>query len=87
MVKMILAHLSFPVLHKVGNIGIFVLPLLWKWDGYMVIIYFNFNSKHHDKCKFVLTFIPLVTTSSLFPLEVVQKRQLANFVYYRKTRI
>ena len=36
----------------------------------------NFNSKHHDKCKVELKCIPLVTTSNLFSLEVVQKCQL-----------
>ena len=35
----------------------------------------NFNSKHYDKCKFALKFIPLVTTSNLFSLEVVQRCQ------------
>ena len=39
----------------------------------IVISYFNFNAKYHRKCKFALTFIPLVITSTFFPLEVVQK--------------
>ena len=41
----------------------------------IVISHFNFNSKHHDESKFTLTFISLVTTSNLFPLEIVQKCQ------------
>ena len=39
----------------------------------IVISHLNFNSTHHDKCKFSLILIPLVTTSNLFSLEVVQK--------------
>ena len=41
----------------------------------IVISHFNFNSKHHSKRQFALTFIPLVTTDNLFPLEFVQKCQ------------
>ena len=41
-----------------------------------VITHFNFNPKqHHGKCKCALTFIPLLSTSNLFTLEVVQKCQ------------
>ena len=51
------------------------------------ISHFSFNSKHHDKCKFVLTFIPPVTISNLFPLEVYKNANIANFVHYGKTRL
>ena len=37
------------------------------------ITYPNFNSKHHDKCTFVIKLITLISTSNLFSLEVVQK--------------
>ena len=45
----------------------------------------NCNSKHHDKCKFASKLIPVLTTSNLFPLEVVQNANIAN-LYYGKTR-
>ena len=65
-------HSSFPVIHKVGNIGIFV---LLKFENKMEreIIHLNYNSEHHDKCKFVLKLIKLLTVSNFFPLEVVRK--------------
>ena len=43
---------------------------------YIVINHFKFNSWHHDKCKVALKLIPLLTTSNLFWLEVVQIGQL-----------
>ena len=63
-------------MHKVGNVGIFVL-LKFRNMLYREInqIYFNFNSKYHDKCIFVVKLISLANTSNLFPLEVVQKCQ------------
>ena len=36
------------------------------------ISHFSYNSKHHDKCTFVLKLIRLSTVSNLFPLKVVQ---------------
>ena len=38
---------SFPVIHKVGNVGIFV---LLKFENKLDTVFghFNFNSKHHD---------------------------------------
>ena len=39
----------------------------------IVINHPNFNSRHHDKCKVAVIFIP---TSNLFSEEVVQKCQL-----------
>ena len=39
------------------------------------IIYLNFSAKHHDKCKFTLKFILLVTIPNLFSLQVVRKCQ------------
>ena len=41
----------------------------------IVISHLNFNSKHHDKCKFELQLISLATTSNLFLLEIVHKCQ------------
>ena len=65
---------SFPVIHKVGNVGIFVLVKCeTKLDK--EINHFSFNSKHYKKCKFTLKLIGLLTVSNLFPLEVVQKCQ------------
>ena len=52
----------------------------------IVINPITFNLKYHDKCKFALTFISLATTFNLFSLEVVQNANIANFVYYGKTR-
>ena len=68
-------HSSFPVIHKVDNVGIFVL-LKFENKLNVVIVHTNFISKHHDKYKFALKFIQFVTISTLFPLEVVQKCQL-----------
>ena len=50
---------------------------LWKLDGYSYQSP-QFNSRHHDRCKVALKFIPLVTTSNLylFSREVVQNCQL-----------
>ena len=65
---------SFPVVYKVGNVHINV---LLKFGNKLDrgINHFNFNSKHHDKCKFALKLIGLLTVFNLFPLEVVQKCQ------------
>ena len=41
----------------------------------IAINHLNFNSRHHDKCGVTLKSIPLVTTSNLFSLEIVQKCQ------------
>ena len=41
----------------------------------MAISHLNFNSKHHDKCKFAVTLIPLVTISNLLSLLGVQNCQ------------
>ena len=70
---MLKSHSSFPVTHKVDNIGIFV---LLKFENKLDIEInpFNFNSKHYDKCPFSLKLIGLLTVSNLFPLELVQKK-------------
>ena len=49
----------------------------------------NFNLRHHDKCKVALEIIPLVTTSDLISLQILQKSiaSIANCVYYWKTRL
>ena len=65
----------------------FLYDFHYESDVDIVISHFNFNSKHHDKCKFTLTFIPLVTIFNLFPVEVIQNANIANFVYYGKTWI
>ena len=65
---------SFPVIHKVGNFGIFI---LLKFENKMdrEISHFDFNSEYHDKCKSALKLIKILTVSNLFSLEVVQKCQ------------
>ena len=65
---------SFPVIHEIWNVGIFV---LLKFENMLngQINYFNFNSEHHDKCKFSLKLFGLLTVSNLFSLKVVQKCQ------------
>ena len=67
----LMRHSSFPVIHKVGNVGIFV---LLKFENKLnrEISHFNFISKHYDKCKFALKLIWLIPVSNLFQLEVVQ---------------
>ena len=65
---------SFPKIHKVDNVGIFVLLQFEnKLNG--GINYFNISSKYHDKCKFALKLILFLIVCNLFPLEVVQKWQ------------
>ena len=51
---------SFPVIHKVGKDGIFVL-LIFENKVDIVISYINFISKHHDKYKCASKCIQLVT--------------------------
>ena len=46
------------------------------------ISYFNYNSKHYNKCKFALKRNSIWTVSNLFQLEFVQNVNVANFVYY-----
>ena len=47
----------------------------------IVTNHFNFNTTLNQKCNFALQLIPLVPTSNLFSLEVVQNANTANFVY------
>ena len=50
---------SFLIIHKAGNVGIFVLHEFdHKLD--VVISRINLISKHYDKSKFVLKFIQLI---------------------------
>ena len=49
----------------------------------IVISHPNFNLWHQDKCKFAMKFIPLLTTSNLLPLEVVQNCQLCQICVLR----
>ena len=57
-------YFSLPVIHKVGNVGIFVLLKFGNKIDTM-INHFNFNSKHHDTYN--------------FSLEVVHKRQHCHY--------
>ena len=68
----LVTYLSFPVIHKVGNVGIFV---LLKFENKLdaVISDFIFNSMHPDKLKFALKFIQPVIIPYLSPSKVVQK--------------
>ena len=62
------------ILHKFGIVAIFELPKSGnKFDT--VINRINFNSIYHDKFRFVLNLIQLLSISILFSLEVIQKRQ------------
>ena len=72
---------SFPVIHKVGNAGVFV---LLKFENIVdrEINQFNLSSEHHNKCKFVLIPIPLLNVFNLF-----SNANVANFVYYGKPRM
>ena len=72
---------SFSIIHKVGNIGTFA---LLKFENKLdrKVSHFNFNSKYHNKCKLVLKLIHFPTSSNLFPLENVQKCNIANFVHW-----
>ena len=67
-------HSSFPTIHTVGNIGIFV---LLKFEDMLdrKVNHFNFNSKYQNKCKLALKLIRLSTVSNIFPLEIVQTSQ------------
>ena len=51
-------HSSFPIIHKVGKIGICV---LLKFDRNMAreISHFNYNLEHFDNCKSALKMIML----------------------------
>ena len=52
-VQIMYTYLNLPVIHKVDDVGIFV---LLKFENKMdrEITQFNYKSKHHYKCKFVL---------------------------------
>ena len=67
-------HPSFPTIHRVGNIGIFV---LLKFEVMLdrKVNHFNFNLKYQSKCKLALKLIRLSTVSNIFSLEVVQTSQ------------
>ena len=61
---------EFPVIHKVGTIGISVLLSFGnKFDLDLVISSLNYKSKHHGNRKFAFNFIQLIATSNFFPLE------------------
>ena len=74
---------GFPVMGEVGKVGIFILPIFEnKMEG--EIIHVNYNSKHHEKCKFVLKLMQLLTVFNLFSLEIVQKCQHCQFCVLRE---
>ena len=74
---------SFPVIHKVGNIGnIALLNVTINKE-----ISLKYNSIYCDKCKFVLKLIRPLTVSNLFPLIVVQKCQYSQFCIVRENSI
>ena len=50
----------------------------------IVINHLNVNSKHHDKHKFAIKFIPLQICSHY---KLYRNVNIANFVYYGKTRL
>ena len=50
----------------------------------IVVGHLTFHLKHHDKCKFAVKLIPLVITSNIFPLEIVQKCQHYQLCVLRK---
>ena len=64
--------MSFLVIHKFGNVDIFVL-LKFENNLDTVVGYINFYSKQHDEYKSTLKFIHLVLFFNVFPLEVIQK--------------
>ena len=53
----------------------------------MEINNFNFNSKNHDKSKFSLKFIGLLSVCYLFLLEVVKKCQHCQLCVSRENSI
>ena len=74
---------SFPVIHKIGKVGIFVLLRVEnKLDR--GINHFSLNPEYHDKCKFPLKFIRLLTVSNLFILKYVHKWQRCQFGLLRE---
>ena len=48
------------------------------------ICHFNYNSKHHDKCKLAVKLIRHLAVSNLFPLEFVQKCQYCQLCVLRE---
>ena len=59
----------------------------WPQNGHVSNKNFLKKKQKQKNPNFPLTFIPLGTTSNLFPLEVVKNHNIAYFVYYGKTRI
>ena len=67
-------HSSFPVTHKVGNVGIFVL-LKFENKSDASISHIYIILEHRDKCKLVGKFIQFLINANSIPLEIVQKWQ------------
>ena len=74
-------HSSFSATHNVSKVNSFVLLKFENNLGRQINCY-NYFSKNYDKYKFALKQILLLTVINLFQLEVVQKCQTANFVYF-----
>ena len=81
-------HSSFPIIHKVGNIGIFV---LLKFDRNIAreISHFNYNLEHFDNCKCSLKMIMLLTVYNVFPFndKVAQKSQNCQLCVLRENSV
>ena len=66
------SHASFPVRHKIDNIGIFV---LLKYENKLdnIAHHWNYHSKNYDKCKFLLKLIQVEAISNFFPFRSCTK--------------
>ena len=69
-----LTQSSFPIKHKVINVGNFVLLKLENNLETIIVGHINFNSVYHDQFQFVLKLIQL-EVSIIFSLEATQKCQ------------
>ena len=80
---MYITQSSCPVIHKFRYAGIFILVIFEnKLD--VVISHINFILKHHDKCKFALK---LINSQFISIRSYTKNANIANFVYYGKTRL
>ena len=70
-------------MHKVGNVGIIVLPK-FKHKLDIVFSHIDVISLHSDGFQFVLKLFHLVTRSVLFSLEAAQKSQCCQLCVLRE---
>ena len=77
---------SFPVIHKVGNVLIFV---LLKYENKLNVVFshITFISKHHGKRKFAINSFRLQQFPIYSHQNLYKNDNFANFVYYEKTWI